>query len=65
MENVTPMTSAELRLVLDREKGANYAWSRAVTPKPGPKPPGERPPRHAVEALFVNDEYKVAATILD
>eukprot|EP00971_Amphidinium_carterae_P325736 6456153-Amphidinium_carterae.2 len=65
MANVTPMTNAALRLVLDKERGANYAWSRAVTPKPGPKPPGERPPRHSVEAIFVNDEYKAAATTLD
>eukprot|EP00971_Amphidinium_carterae_P021029 414973-Amphidinium_carterae.2 len=65
MDNVAPMTHAELRMVLDKEKGANYAWSRAVTPKPGPKPPGERPPRHAVAPLFISEEQQLAATLLD
>eukprot|EP00971_Amphidinium_carterae_P210310 4172811-Amphidinium_carterae.2 len=64
MSHVDPMTPEELRVVLDREKGANYAWSRHLIPKSGPKPPGVRPPRNAVTPLFADAMQQDAATLI-
>eukprot|EP00971_Amphidinium_carterae_P283427 5626471-Amphidinium_carterae.1 len=65
LAHIPPMSNAELRSVLDKEKGKDYSWSRAVMPKPGPKPPGERPPRHAVAPLFASQDQEAAATLLE
>eukprot|EP00971_Amphidinium_carterae_P151902 3010502-Amphidinium_carterae.1 len=65
MENIDPMSNEELALVLERERGANYSWSRRTTPKPGPKPPGYKPPLNVVTPLFASQEHAASATMLD
>eukprot|EP00971_Amphidinium_carterae_P309969 6159781-Amphidinium_carterae.1 len=65
LENIEPMSSEEFALVLERERGANYAWSRRTTPKPGPKPPGYKPPLNVVAPLFATQEHADSATMLD
>eukprot|EP00971_Amphidinium_carterae_P165369 3278068-Amphidinium_carterae.2 len=65
MQHIEPMLPEELRLVLDRERGKSYAWTRPVIPKPGPKPPGEKPPRNAVTPLFADADQRAAAIHID
>eukprot|EP00971_Amphidinium_carterae_P328461 6460352-Amphidinium_carterae.2 len=64
MENVTPMPEDEFKAVLDRERGVNHLWSRQMTPKAGPKPPGYRPALNVVAPMFASQDHAAAATSL-
>eukprot|EP00971_Amphidinium_carterae_P083887 1660065-Amphidinium_carterae.2 len=62
--NVEPMTREELIAVRAREFKVDHTWTRPVAPKPGPKPPGERPPLNGIQALFSDELHESAAVIL-
>eukprot|EP00971_Amphidinium_carterae_P204621 4060588-Amphidinium_carterae.1 len=61
---IEPMSREELIAVREREFGADYTWSRPIAPKPGPKPPGERPPLNGILPLFQDEQHAQAAVLL-
>eukprot|EP00971_Amphidinium_carterae_P327985 6459631-Amphidinium_carterae.1 len=65
MDNCEAMTQEELTEVLDRERRADYRWTRSMTPKPGPKPPGYKPPMNAVTPLYASEHHRTIATVID
>eukprot|EP00971_Amphidinium_carterae_P282262 5603482-Amphidinium_carterae.1 len=62
--HVPMMSREELLRVQAIEQKLDHSWTRTVIPKPGPKPPGYRPPLNGVRATFCDDAHAAAATLL-
>eukprot|EP00971_Amphidinium_carterae_P325897 6456441-Amphidinium_carterae.1 len=59
-ENVAPMTATEMEQVYQDNRGVDWSVSREHIPKPGPKPPGDRPVMNAVVPEFLDDAHRCA-----
>eukprot|EP00971_Amphidinium_carterae_P026431 521413-Amphidinium_carterae.1 len=63
MDNCEAMSPEELSLVLEQERGRDHRWTRSMTPKPSPKPPGYKPPMNAVVPLYASDAHRMVASL--
>eukprot|EP00971_Amphidinium_carterae_P170106 3370412-Amphidinium_carterae.1 len=62
LDKIEPIPEAEFQAILDRERSINHLWTRQMTPKAGPKPPGYRPPLNVVTPLFAAPDHELTAT---
>eukprot|EP00971_Amphidinium_carterae_P087577 1732841-Amphidinium_carterae.1 len=62
-QNVPALNAEGMKLVYQANRGIDLSASRMIIPKPGPKPPGERPPCNFVEPAYISEDHRRAAVL--
>eukprot|EP00971_Amphidinium_carterae_P219582 4359573-Amphidinium_carterae.1 len=64
---IAPLTICEIvsvAIIYAKNRGLNVTLTRESIPKCGPKPPGDRNPKNAVEPMFIDSTQRDAAVPL-